>query len=53
MKKAYGGMDVVGVVMGLFDEAFDFLLIKYGIVKRVYLKVFLNKFIILIFSEIF
>ena len=32
-------MDVVGVVMGLFDECFDFLLIKYGIVKRVYLRV--------------
>ncbi|KAL7071884.1 hypothetical protein ACQ4LE_009010 [Meloidogyne hapla] len=43
--REYGGMEVVGVVMALFDECFDFLLIKYGIVKRVYLKKqkFLNR----------
>lgn len=25
--------------MAIFDQSFDFLLLKYGIVKRVYLKV--------------
>uniref|UniRef100_A0A915MCV9 Ribonuclease II/R domain-containing protein n=1 Tax=Meloidogyne javanica TaxID=6303 RepID=A0A915MCV9_MELJA len=33
--REYGGMEVVGVVMALFDECFDLLLIKYGIVKQV------------------
>jgi len=31
--------------MAIFDECFDFLLIKYAIVKRVYLKVFKLKII--------
>ena len=35
-------MEVVGVVMALFDECFDLLLIKYGIVKRIYLKVYFS-----------
>ncbi|CAK5092233.1 unnamed protein product [Meloidogyne enterolobii] len=36
--REYGGMEVVGVVMALFDECFDLLLIKYGIKQK-----FLNR----------
>jgi DIS3-like exonuclease 2 len=37
-----GNFEAIGVVMSLFDECFDFLLLKYAIVKRVYLKVCLT-----------
>ncbi|KAF7639866.1 RNB domain-containing protein [Meloidogyne graminicola] len=36
--KQNGGLTAVGIVMAIFDECFDVLLIKYGIVRRVYLK---------------
>jgi hypothetical protein len=34
-----GHFEALGVVMAIYDECFDFVLLKYAIVKRVYLKV--------------
>lgn len=47
-----GPLDSEAMVMGVLDQSFDVLVLRYGVQKRIYCKVSFNKLNFVLFSFI-